>query len=182
MQGGCGSRRAGSRRISRLWNRPRNWSTTSIEGASSARRNVSREKILDRPRLFDMACRITMDAHPGQHPDADEVQVRAVLEQRLPCVDGWRRADDGRRRRWRSFDALSDLGISYVVVGSISTSRCGIRVRPRMSTDRLGQDSIHRIARQLGPGSPRPRCRSGRSRTIRHEMKVVTRSRSSSSS
>jgi hypothetical protein len=48
-----------------------------------ARRMPPEEKLLDGPRLFEMACRVTMDGIRSQHPDADEAQVRQILAQRL---------------------------------------------------------------------------------------------------
>jgi len=41
------------------------------------------QKLLDGPRLFDFACRITMDGIQNQFPDADEKRVREILAQRL---------------------------------------------------------------------------------------------------
>ena len=41
------------------------------------------QKLLDGPRLFDFACRITMDGIRNQYPDADEQRVREILAQRL---------------------------------------------------------------------------------------------------
>jgi hypothetical protein len=48
-----------------------------------ARRAPLEEKFLAGPRLFDYACRITMDGIRSQHPDADERRVRAILRERL---------------------------------------------------------------------------------------------------
>jgi hypothetical protein len=48
-----------------------------------ARQTSPEEKLLEGPRLFEMACRITMDGIRSQHPDADEEEVLRILEQRL---------------------------------------------------------------------------------------------------
>jgi hypothetical protein len=48
-----------------------------------ARRMPQEEKLLDGPRLFDLACRVTMDGIRQQHPDADDQRVREILRQRL---------------------------------------------------------------------------------------------------
>jgi hypothetical protein len=41
------------------------------------------EKILAVPRLFDLACRITMDGIRAQFPDASEERVRQILFERV---------------------------------------------------------------------------------------------------
>jgi len=48
-----------------------------------ARKMSPEEKFLAGPRLFEMACRITMDGIRSQHPDADEAEVRRILAARL---------------------------------------------------------------------------------------------------
>ena len=63
------------------------------ERVHRARRTPPEEKLLDGPRLFEMACRITMDGIRMQHPDADEAQIRDILAQRLALR---RRLEDGR--------------------------------------------------------------------------------------
>ena len=40
-------------------------------------------KLLDGPRLFDYACRITADGIRNQYPDADQQRVREILAQRI---------------------------------------------------------------------------------------------------
>jgi hypothetical protein len=52
-----------------------------------ARRTSPEEKLLDGPRLFDLACRIMMDGIRHQHPEADEQQVREILKQRLELLE-----------------------------------------------------------------------------------------------
>ncbi len=48
-----------------------------------ARRIPPEEKLLAGPRLFDYACRITMEGIREQHADADDQEVREILAQRL---------------------------------------------------------------------------------------------------
>ncbi len=48
-----------------------------------ARRTPGAEKLLDGPRLFDWACRITADGIRHQYPDADEQRVQEILAQRV---------------------------------------------------------------------------------------------------
>ncbi len=48
-----------------------------------ARAMSPEEKLLDGPRLFDYACRITMDGIRAQHPDADDERIQEILRQRL---------------------------------------------------------------------------------------------------
>lgn len=48
-----------------------------------ARRIPPTEKLLDGPRLFEAACRVTRDGIWNQHPDADEHQVAEILARRL---------------------------------------------------------------------------------------------------
>jgi hypothetical protein len=48
-----------------------------------ARAMSPEEKLLAGPRLFEMACRITMDGIRSQNPGVDEVRVREILAQRL---------------------------------------------------------------------------------------------------
>lgn len=52
-----------------------------------ARRMSPEEKLLDGPRLFDLACRIMMDGIRYQHPDADERRVREILRERLELLE-----------------------------------------------------------------------------------------------
>jgi hypothetical protein len=51
-----------------------------------ARRTPPGEKLLDGPRLFDRACRIMKDGIRFQRPDATEIEVEAILRQRLALV------------------------------------------------------------------------------------------------
>jgi len=51
-----------------------------------ARRTPPEEKLLDGPRLFDYACRITMDGIRNQFPDADEKRVREILAERIALL------------------------------------------------------------------------------------------------
>jgi hypothetical protein len=47
-------------------------------------RSMSPEaKMLDGPRLFAMACRITKDGIRADHPEADEEEVLRILRERL---------------------------------------------------------------------------------------------------
>jgi hypothetical protein len=48
-----------------------------------ARNMPPEEKLLDGPRLFEMACRITRDGIRHQFPEADDQQVETILAQRL---------------------------------------------------------------------------------------------------
>ncbi|MCR4411539.1 MAG: hypothetical protein NUV77_03830 [Thermoguttaceae bacterium] len=41
------------------------------------------DKLLAGARLFDLACRVTKDGIRHAYPDADEVRVREILQQRL---------------------------------------------------------------------------------------------------
>lgn len=41
------------------------------------------EKLLDGPRLFEMACRITRDGIRYQFPNADDQQVEEILAARI---------------------------------------------------------------------------------------------------
>jgi hypothetical protein len=45
------------------------------------------EKMLEGPRLFEMACKITMEGIRRQHPEATEAEVREILERRLDLRD-----------------------------------------------------------------------------------------------
>lgn len=58
-----------------------------------ARRMSPEEKLLAGAQLFEMACSVTMDGIRMQHPDADEMQVRRILAQRLVLR---RRLEEGR--------------------------------------------------------------------------------------
>jgi hypothetical protein len=51
-----------------------------------ARATPPEEKLLDGPRLFDIACRRMADGIRSQYPNADEKQVREILLQRLDIV------------------------------------------------------------------------------------------------
>jgi hypothetical protein len=51
-----------------------------------ARRTPPEDKLLDGPRLFDYACRITMDGIRNQFPDADEKRVREILAERIALL------------------------------------------------------------------------------------------------
>ena len=57
-----------------------------------ARRTPPEEKLLDGARLFDYACRITMDGIRHQFPDADENRVREILAERLALRERLERA------------------------------------------------------------------------------------------
>ena len=48
-----------------------------------ARWTPPEQKLLDGPRLFDMACRIMKDGIRDQYPDADETRVEEILRERL---------------------------------------------------------------------------------------------------
>jgi hypothetical protein len=51
-----------------------------------ARRTPPEEKLLDGPRLFDLACRIMMDGIRDEYLDADEDRVREILAQRIELL------------------------------------------------------------------------------------------------
>ena len=51
-----------------------------------ARRTPPEEKLLDGPRLFDLACRIMKNGIRDEYPDADEVRVEEILRARLALV------------------------------------------------------------------------------------------------
>jgi hypothetical protein len=51
-----------------------------------ARRTPPEEKLLDGPRLFDLACRIMRNGIREQYPDADEARVEEILRERLALV------------------------------------------------------------------------------------------------
>lgn len=51
-----------------------------------ARRTPPEEKLLDGPRLFDLACRITMDGIRNENPGANEQQIKEMLAQRLALL------------------------------------------------------------------------------------------------
>ncbi len=63
-----------------------------------ARRTPPEDKFLDGPRLFDYACRITMDGIRHQHPDADEARVREILAERIALQRRLEEAEYGPRR------------------------------------------------------------------------------------
>jgi len=48
-----------------------------------ARKMSPEEKILAGPRLFELACQITMDGIRHQYPDANPAEVRRILSERL---------------------------------------------------------------------------------------------------
>jgi hypothetical protein len=48
-----------------------------------ARCTLAEERILDGPRLFDYACSITLAGLRSEFPQANEVQLRQALHQRL---------------------------------------------------------------------------------------------------
>jgi hypothetical protein len=48
-----------------------------------ALRRTSEEKLLDGPRLFELACRVVKDGIRAQFPDADEARVEEILRERL---------------------------------------------------------------------------------------------------
>lgn len=49
----------------------------------AARQMSPEDRFLAGPRLFDYACRITMDGIRSQHPDATEQRIREILRERL---------------------------------------------------------------------------------------------------
>lgn len=53
------------------------------ERVRRARQRPPVEKLLDGPRLFDFACRVTRDGIRHQHPEADEAEVSRILRERL---------------------------------------------------------------------------------------------------
>jgi hypothetical protein len=48
-----------------------------------ARAMPPEEKLLDGPRLFEMACRITRAGIRYQYPEADDQRVEEILKERL---------------------------------------------------------------------------------------------------
>ena len=48
-----------------------------------ARRTAPEQKLLEGPRLFDIACRIMKDGIRNQYPNADEAQVLEMARKRL---------------------------------------------------------------------------------------------------
>ena len=69
------------------WNRRKNSSTLcSASAFLRARRTPPEEKLLDGPRLFDLACRIMKDGIRDQYPDADDRRVQEILAQRLEIL------------------------------------------------------------------------------------------------
>ncbi|MCC7293223.1 MAG: hypothetical protein IT449_14285 [Phycisphaerales bacterium] len=53
---------------------------------ATARATPPEERLLDGPRLFDFACALAIAGIKDQFPDADEAQVRRILEERLELV------------------------------------------------------------------------------------------------
>ena len=53
------------------------------EEVARARVMAPEEKLLEGPRLFERACRLMADGIRHQHPELDEVGVRALLAARL---------------------------------------------------------------------------------------------------
>ena len=53
------------------------------EDVLRARRMSPEDKFLAGPRLFDYACRVTMDGIRHQFPGIDEQRTREILRQRL---------------------------------------------------------------------------------------------------
>jgi hypothetical protein len=53
------------------------------ERIERAKRMDPAQKAIDGPRLFEWACRITMDGIRAQYPEADEADVRRILRERL---------------------------------------------------------------------------------------------------
>ena len=51
-----------------------------------ARRTPPEEKLLDGPRLFELACRIMKDGIRDEYPNADEQRVREILTERLALL------------------------------------------------------------------------------------------------
>ena len=58
-----------------------------------ARQTPPEQKMLDGPRLFEMACRIMKDGIRHQFPDANEQEVQAILTRRLALL---RRVEETR--------------------------------------------------------------------------------------
>ena len=58
-----------------------------------ARAMSPEEKMLDGPRLFEMACEITKSGIRRQHPNADEAEVQRILNDRLALA---RRLEEAR--------------------------------------------------------------------------------------
>jgi hypothetical protein len=58
-----------------------------------ARRTPPEEKLLDGPRLFDLACRIMADGIRDEYPDADDQRVQEILAQRVALL---RRLENSR--------------------------------------------------------------------------------------
>ncbi|HEV3261002.1 MAG TPA: hypothetical protein VG013_29395 [Gemmataceae bacterium] len=51
-----------------------------------ARRTPPEDKLLDGPRLFDLACRLMKDGIRDQYPEADERRVQEILAQRIALL------------------------------------------------------------------------------------------------
>ena len=54
-----------------------------IEEVMRARAMEPGEKLLEGPRLFERACRLMTEGLRHQHPELDDVGIRALLEARL---------------------------------------------------------------------------------------------------
>ena len=56
------------------------------ERVLGARRTPPEEKLLDGPRLFDLACGIMKNGIRDQFPEADEKRVQEILAERLEIL------------------------------------------------------------------------------------------------
>jgi hypothetical protein len=63
-----------------------------------ARQTPPEEKLLDGPRLFDYACRITAAGIRNENPSADDSRVRQLLKERIQLG---RRLEEHRLGVWR---------------------------------------------------------------------------------
>jgi hypothetical protein len=63
------------------------------ERVRRARETPPEEKLMDGPRLFDLACKVVADGIRHQYPDADEQQVQKLLAERVALM---RRLEESR--------------------------------------------------------------------------------------
>jgi hypothetical protein len=63
------------------------------ERVRRAREMSPEEKLMDGPRLFNLACKIVADGIRHQYPDADEQQVQKLLAERVALM---RRLEESR--------------------------------------------------------------------------------------
>ena len=54
-----------------------------VERVERAKRMDPAQKAIDGARLFDWACRITMDGIRAQFPETDDREIRRILRERL---------------------------------------------------------------------------------------------------